>query len=95
MPQISGGVEAIDGDSPETAAEAAAVRELREETGLHAGQLIHILDSYPNPATHSNRVISFIALDLEPLAQRSLDATETIEVFTDEFSDILFRLPKR
>lgn len=74
------------------AAEAAARRELQEETGFAADQFIRVLESYPNPANQNNRVISFIALDAELTRAPSLDPTESIEVVVDDFEAVLSRL---
>ncbi len=53
-----GGVEADDGG-----VEQAARRELEEETGFTSGRWLPIGALYPNPATHSNRIHAFLALD--------------------------------
>jgi len=86
------GVEVLDGEDADKAAEAAALRELREEVGFRAGRLLRVLDSYPNPATHSNRVTSFLAFDLEQSESWPLDPTEAIEVIVDDFRAVLVRL---
>lgn len=47
----------------------AAARELLEETGYHAAQLIPIGRSSPNPALFSNRLHSFVARGCERVAE--------------------------
>jgi 8-oxo-dGTP pyrophosphatase MutT (NUDIX family) len=73
-------------------AEAAAQRELAEETGYRSTRLIRILDCYPNPATQNNRVASFLALDAERTSTPTPDHTEEIEIFFDDFASVLTEL---
>ena len=56
--------------------QVAARRELAEETGYASErwQVLSVLS--PNPASHANRVHSFLALDAVPGTQRQLDAGE-------------------
>lgn len=42
--------------------EAAAIRELEEETGYVCNQLIHLTSLNPNPATHDNLLHCYLAL---------------------------------
>jgi ADP-ribose pyrophosphatase len=57
-----------------------ARRELLEETGYHASQLIEIGNIYPNPALQTNTLHCYLALDVEKVSEQSLDAGEDIEV---------------
>ena len=57
-----------------------AKRELLEETGYSSENFIEVGCSYPNPATHTNKIYSFLTLDVEHVSQQSLDETEEIEV---------------
>ena len=71
--EFPGGV--IDsGEEPE----AAALRELEEETGYKAGKLTKLGSSNPNPALFSNHVHFFLAEDLTPTGIQHLDADEFI-----------------
>jgi 8-oxo-dGTP pyrophosphatase MutT (NUDIX family) len=88
---VSGSVETLDGVG-DSAAEAAARRELAEETGFVAGDWHKLLDCYPNPAMQTNRVVSFIAFDADPAAARLLDPSETIDVRLEDFDKVLIRL---
>ena len=62
-------------DPGETPAEAAA-RELREETGYQAAEIVPIGTASPNPAIFGNRVHSYLARDAERVAEIRNDGTE-------------------
>jgi ADP-ribose pyrophosphatase len=73
--EIPGG--AVDqGEAPET----AAVRELEEETGYRASELIEIGTVEPNPAFLSNRCWTYLALGCRADGEMHLDPSEEIEV---------------
>jgi len=65
-----------EGETPE----AAAARELLEETGCKAGKLTKIGCVNPNPAFMNNFSWTFLAEDLEKVAEQDLDEHEMIEV---------------
>lgn len=73
------------GETPE----AAARRELEEETGYVADRFVPIVDCYANPAKQANRVFSFLALDAEPAGRRQHDPTEPIELIVRPYRDFL------
>ncbi|WP_300267824.1 NUDIX hydrolase [Microbacterium sp.] len=58
----------------------AATRELREETGFVAGELIDLGSTWANFGNHSNRVHHFLARDCVRLSEQSLDDGELISV---------------
>jgi ADP-ribose pyrophosphatase len=59
---------------------SAAKRELKEETGYVAAQWQQIGGPlYPNPARMTNRVYTFLAMDLTKAGPQSMDVTEDIE----------------
>ncbi len=60
---------------------AAAKRELLEETGYASDKVIEIGRVSPNPANYTNMVHFYLALDVEKVADQSLDETEEIDVF--------------
>ena len=73
--EIPGG--AVDpGESPAT----AAARELEEETGYRASELIEIGRVDPNPAFLSNRCWTYLALGCRSDGTVNLDPSEEIEV---------------
>jgi 8-oxo-dGTP pyrophosphatase MutT (NUDIX family) len=67
-------------DERDAGPEAAARRELLEETGYAGARFIEVGRVYPNPATHTNMTCSFLALDVEKVAEQNLEETEDIEV---------------
>jgi 8-oxo-dGTP pyrophosphatase MutT (NUDIX family) len=72
--EIPGGV--VDpGESPE----AAAVRELREETGYVAESLESLIVVDANPAMQNNRCFTFLARGVRRAAATAFDAQEEIE----------------
>ena len=60
------------------APEAAAARELKEETGFTAGKLTQIGRINPNPALFSNHVYIYLAEDLKKTSSQNLDEEEFI-----------------
>lgn len=55
-------------------------RELLEETGYTSDAFIDIGNFYPNPANQTNTLHCFLALDVEKVAEQSLDEAEDLEV---------------
>ncbi len=72
-------------------ADAAAMRELREETGYQCGELRLVGKCFPNPALQNNYIWTYVALDCEKVGPQKLDEFEDIEVFTVSFEE-LFKL---
>jgi len=59
---------------------AAARRELREETGFEAGELIDLGFVHPNPAIQTNRCHSFLARELVEKGPPTPDPHEQLEL---------------
>src|SRR5215216_5362332 len=82
--EFPGGV-VEDGEDPMEGAK----RELLEETGYSASQLIQVGQIYPNPALQTNTLHCFLALDAEKVGEQSLDAGEDIEVYLVPFNELV------
>ncbi len=76
------------GDSdPETTAR----RELEEETGYAGGTFIELTSAFANPANQSNRVWSFLAVDVRPTGLQQFDTNEAIEVIVEDYLGFMAR----
>lgn len=64
----------------EQSLEAAMRRELAEETGYGGGTITYLAGLSPNSASHTNRVHSFLATDVECIGDLRPDDTEFLEV---------------
>ena len=81
--EIPGGL--VDpGDTPEK----AAARELLEETGYQAEELMKIGSVNPNPAIFNNRCYTFLAQNVTKLRDPMPDQTEDIEAVLIPLVDI-------
>lgn len=67
-------------DPHETDPQAAALRELEEETGFVPGRVKRLGVSHPNPAIQTNELHSFLALDCRRVHEGHQDGSEDIEV---------------
>ena len=76
-------------DPGETDWQAVAERELREETGYIAQELICVGSCYPNPAVQDNLLHYFVAFGCRPGAGQALDPNEEIEVLEMPYSEFL------
>lgn len=74
MEFIGGGME--ENESPEEAAK----REVEEETGYTGGSIFHVGTSYPNPANHTNKVHTYLAVGGTTSQGQNLEVGETITV---------------
>jgi len=67
-------------DPGESDPAAAAARELREETGYEAGEIIRMGAMNPNPAIFVNRCHTYLATGCRKVGELQMDAGEDIEV---------------
>ena len=63
-----------DGEEPE----AAAKRELLEETGFEADEWVLLATSQPNPAFHNNRIHHYLAKGARKVKEPELDENESV-----------------
>jgi ADP-ribose pyrophosphatase len=81
--EIPGGL--VEGqDTPE----AAAKRELCEETGYQASEMVSLGNVLPNPAIQNNRCYTFLAKDVFVAGKQQLDEMEDIEVLCRPLAEI-------
>ena len=75
-------------DSPEEDPRRAALRELREETGAVAGDLLYLGDYYGSPAILGERLRLYLARNLT-FEEREPDEDEFLEVFRMPLDDLV------
>lgn len=82
--EVPGGI--IDPSDPSPA--SAARRELVEETGYEADQLIELGAVDPNPAIQSNRCYTYLAQGVHKAGPQQLDGTEEIDIVLVDPDDV-------
>lgn len=80
----AGSVDEVDADL-----NAAAHRELAEETGYEAASMTHLLTVEPTNGIANSVHHHFLARGCEPTGERDLDFNESIRVKTTDFDDLL------
>ncbi len=79
-------------DAREHLPETAAQRELIEETGFKADQLIKLGACFPQPAILSNRCYFYLAPDVTKISEPDLDTGEDIEIVMVPSEHVLERI---
>jgi 8-oxo-dGTP pyrophosphatase MutT (NUDIX family) len=77
---------------PGEAALAAAQRELLEETGFGGGHWYQTGCNAANPARQNNRIVSFLALDVESISTPKTEPGELIDVLRMPLGALLYGL---
>jgi len=67
-------------DNNDLSPDQTAKRELLEETGYRAENLVLLTRIYPQPAVLNNKGLTYLAKEVKKVAEPNLDATEDIEV---------------
>ena len=75
-------------DAEETSVKAAALRELREETGYTSADIKQIGVVYDNPTKDTNKIFFFLARNVLQLHDTEFDITEDIETVEVAFDDV-------
>lgn len=83
--EIPGGVV----DAEDESLEAAAKRELLEESGFAAAQWVALGSLSPDPCSHNNRINPFLALDAYEASGQHLDENEDIEVHLVPLDEVI------
>jgi len=68
---------------------SAAKRELLEETGYTSDNIIEVGRVSPNPASHTNLMRAYVALDAQKVGNQTLDEIEEIEVYPIPLDEVI------
>jgi 8-oxo-dGTP pyrophosphatase MutT (NUDIX family) len=68
--------------------EETAIKELREETGYKASEMISLGSVHPNPAIQNNQCYTFLAKNVFLAGEQQQDEKEDIEVLLRPLSEI-------
>ncbi|MBD6615712.1 NUDIX hydrolase [Komarekiella sp. 'clone 1'] len=76
-------------DPTRESAEAAAIRELAEETGYSTKEMKKITELYDKPSKDTNKIHLFLAENVRKTGEQQLDITEEIEVVLIPIESVL------
>mgnify|MGYP004479939489 CR=1 FL=1 len=79
-------------NSQQENSQSAAARELEEETGYVAEQMILLATLYDNPVKDTNKINLFLAENAHPSGTQQLDATEDVEIVLIPVEDVLSKI---
>ena len=70
----------------------AARRELEEETGYVAEQMVQLATLYDNPVKDTNKINLFLAENAQPSGTQKLDVTEEVEIVLVPVEEVLEKI---
>jgi ADP-ribose pyrophosphatase len=79
-------------DPQKESPEAAVIRELREETGYVAGNIVKITTIHDKPSKDTNLIHLFLAENVVKVGKQCLDITEEIEVILIPLDAVLDKI---
>lgn len=79
-------------DEGDKSLQAAAERELLEETGYGNGRYVKLNSYYANPSNQDNVATAFLVTGVEYMAEPKPDVSEEMEVVLEDFSACMRRL---
>ncbi|TAG72605.1 MAG: NUDIX domain-containing protein [Oscillatoriales cyanobacterium] len=79
----------------EESGKAAAARELAEETGYVAEEILELAVLYDNPVKDTNSIYLYLGKNVKLASQIKLDITEDIEVVLVPISEVLLKITNR
>jgi ADP-ribose pyrophosphatase len=79
----------------EESGKSAAARELAEETGYVAEEILELATLYDNPVKDTNSISLYFAKNVKLASQIQLDITEDIEVVLVPLTEVLLKIANR
>ena len=79
----------------EESGKSAAARELAEETGYVAEEILELATLYDNPVKDTNSIYLYFAKNVKLASKVELDITEDIEVVLVPISEVLVKIKRR
>jgi 8-oxo-dGTP pyrophosphatase MutT (NUDIX family) len=79
----------------EESGKSAAIRELAEETGYVAEEILELANLYDNPVKDTNSIYLYFAKNVKLSGFKNLDITEDIEVVLVPVAEVLGKIANR